>query len=59
MSGFRHVREAVNAGDPEVMTANMASFANRLFVKYHEPIPAVEVSPLELTCTHPLINLLI
>lgn len=59
MSGFRHVREAVNAGDPELMTANMASFANRLFVKYHDPIPPVEVSLPELMCPHLLIQLLI
>ncbi|KAG8739592.1 hypothetical protein FRC10_005393 [Ceratobasidium sp. 414] len=44
MSGFRHVREAVQAGDTEVMTANMAPWANRLFVKYNEPTPPVEVS---------------
>ncbi|KAG9103961.1 hypothetical protein FRC06_006571 [Ceratobasidium sp. 370] len=43
MSGFRHVREAVQAGDTEVMTANMASWANRLFVRYNEPIPPVEI----------------
>ncbi|KAG8710366.1 hypothetical protein FRC09_000169 [Ceratobasidium sp. 395] len=43
MSGFRHVREAVQTGDTEVMTANMASWANRLFVKYNEPIPPVEI----------------
>lgn len=46
MSGFRNVREAVQAGDTELMTANMASWANRLFVKYTEPIPPVEVSSL-------------
>lgn len=43
MSGFRNVREAVQAGDTELMTANMASWANRLFVKYTEPIPPVEI----------------
>ncbi|CAE6445258.1 unnamed protein product [Rhizoctonia solani] len=43
MSGYRHVREAVQAGDTEVMTASMASWANRLFVTYHEPIPPVEI----------------
>ncbi|KAF8734918.1 hypothetical protein RHS02_06550, partial [Rhizoctonia solani] len=43
MSGFRNVREAIQAGDSEIMTANMASWANRLFVKYHEPIPAVDI----------------
>lgn len=46
MSSFRHAREAVNAGDPDIMTANMATWANRLFVKYTEPIPPIEVSRL-------------
>ncbi|EUC55323.1 hypothetical protein RSOL_108390 [Rhizoctonia solani AG-3 Rhs1AP] len=39
MSGYRHVREAVQAGDTEVMTASMASWANRLFVTYHRAYP--------------------
>ncbi|KAF8605650.1 hypothetical protein BDV93DRAFT_438584 [Ceratobasidium sp. AG-I] len=43
MSSFRHAREAVNAGDTEVMSANMATFANRLFVRYNEPIPPIEI----------------
>lgn len=43
MSSFRHAREAVNAGDPDIMTANMATWANRLFVKYTEPIPPIEI----------------
>ncbi|KAG9125429.1 hypothetical protein FRC07_007623 [Ceratobasidium sp. 392] len=43
MSGFRHVREAIQAGDQETMSVNMAGWANRMFVKYHEPIPAVEI----------------
>ena len=33
MSGFRHVREAVQAGDTEVMTANMASWASQGIIK--------------------------
>ncbi|QRV81832.1 hypothetical protein RhiJN_24275 [Ceratobasidium sp. AG-Ba] len=43
MSGFRHVREAVQAAETEDMTASMAAWANRLFVKYNEPIPPVEI----------------
>ncbi|CAE7180412.1 unnamed protein product [Rhizoctonia solani] len=43
MSGYKHVREAIQAGDTEIMTASMATWANRLFVKYHEPIPAIEI----------------
>ncbi|KAG8755405.1 hypothetical protein FRC11_006061 [Ceratobasidium sp. 423] len=43
MSGYRQVREAVQAGDTEVMSASMATWANRLFVKYHEPIPPIEI----------------
>ncbi|KAB5591209.1 hypothetical protein CTheo_5354 [Ceratobasidium theobromae] len=43
MSGLRPVHDAVNAGDTEVMSATMAGWANRLFVKYSEPIPPVEI----------------
>ncbi|KAG9080042.1 hypothetical protein FS749_008154 [Ceratobasidium sp. UAMH 11750] len=43
MSGFRHVREAVQAGDTEVMSASMVSGTSRLFVRYHESTPPVEI----------------
>ncbi|KIJ29285.1 hypothetical protein M422DRAFT_188713 [Sphaerobolus stellatus SS14] len=41
---FRRVRQAL-AGN-EVLTATLVGWSNRLYIKYHEPIPAIEFEVL-------------
>jgi len=41
---FRRVRQALAGND--VLTATLIGWSNRLYVKYHEPIPAIEFEVL-------------